>query len=152
MAPKQSVSLRVSTRTTAATAPRDRSSHMNQNRCWPGVPNTYNTRSAASVMRPKSIATVVEVLPGVALRSSTSMLAAVITASVRSGWISDTAPTNVVLPTPNPPATTILADVVRSERAKSTEHPFDQVATLVPRRVPAQRGVHRNKSLVDEVA
>jgi hypothetical protein len=29
-----------------------------------------------------------------------------------SGTISDTDPTNVVLPTPNPPATTILAEIV----------------------------------------
>ncbi len=33
------------------------------------------------------------------------------TASVVNGMISDTAPTNVVLPTPNPPATTIFAEV-----------------------------------------
>src|SRR4051812_17617935 len=53
----------------------------------------------------------------------------VMTASVRSGLISDTAPTNVVLPTPKPPATTIFAEVVArppSELAKSTEHPFEQ--------------------------
>ncbi len=37
--------------------------------------------------------------------------ASVITASVVSGRISDTAPTNVVFPTPNPPATTIFVDV-----------------------------------------
>ncbi len=55
----------------------------------------------------------------------------VITASVRSGLISETAPTNVVLPTPKPPATTIFAEVVERaapplELAKSTEHPFEQ--------------------------
>ncbi len=38
--------------------------------------------------------------------------AAVITASVVSGAISETAPTKVVLPTPKPPATTIFTDVV----------------------------------------
>ncbi len=37
------------------------------------------------------------------------------TASVGSGLISETAPTNVVLPTPKPPATTIFADVVERE-------------------------------------
>ena len=37
--------------------------------------------------------------------------ASVITASVVSGMISDTAPTNVVLPTPKPPATTIFVEV-----------------------------------------
>ncbi|WP_233576638.1 hypothetical protein [Saccharopolyspora rhizosphaerae] len=34
------------------------------------------------------------------------------TASVVSGTISDTEPTNVVLPAPKPPATTIFAEVV----------------------------------------
>ena len=57
--------------------------------------------------------------------------AEVMTASVRSGLISETAPTNVVLPTPKPPATTIFAEVVERaapplELAKSTEHPFEQ--------------------------
>src|SRR5712675_423086 len=56
-------------------------------------------------MRPKSIATVVVVFSVVARRSSTPRLATVIGASVVSGSISDTAPTRVVLPTPNPPAT-----------------------------------------------
>ena len=62
-------------------------------------------------MRPKSMATVVVVLFGVAARSSTPTLASVITASVVSGAISETDPTKVVLPTPNPPATTIFVDV-----------------------------------------
>ncbi|GAA5062761.1 hypothetical protein GCM10023259_052180 [Thermocatellispora tengchongensis] len=39
-------------------------------------------------------------------------LASVITASVVSGMISDTAPTKVVFPTPKPPATTIFVDVI----------------------------------------
>src|SRR4051794_31568236 len=81
-------------------------------------------------MRPKSIATVVVVLSGACVRSSIPAEAEVITASVRSGLISDTAPTNVVLPTPKPPATTIFAEVVERagplELAKSTEHPFEQ--------------------------
>src|ERR1700739_184501 len=118
-------------------APWIRSSHMNQNRCWPGVPNMYSTRSLSSVIRPKSIATVVVNLSGTCDRSSTSVLAEVITASVVSGVISDTDPTNVVLPTPNPPATTIFTDVIAVasaarpgpalELTKSTEHPFQQV-------------------------
>src|SRR5258708_1391762 len=58
------------------------------------------------------------------------------TASVVSGVISDTEPTNVVFPTPKPPATTIFTDVIAAsvavpgtalELAKSTEHPFEQV-------------------------
>src|SRR5689334_9717619 len=80
-------------------------------------------------MRPKSMATVVVVLSPVWVRSSMPAEADVITASVRSGLISETAPTNVVLPTPKPPATTIFAEVVArppSELAKSTEHPFEQ--------------------------
>src|SRR5262249_30659331 len=50
----------------------------------------------------------------------------------RSGLISETAPTRVVLPTPKPPATTIFAEVVARvgaaalELAKSTEDPFEQ--------------------------
>src|SRR4051812_17733082 len=82
-------------------------------------------------MRPKSMATVVVVLSPVWVRSSMPALADVMTASVRSGLISETAPTNVVLPTPKPPATTIFAEVVEREGpplelAKSTEHPFEQ--------------------------
>src|ERR1700678_191757 len=110
---------------------------MNQKRCCPGVLNMYSTRSLSSVIRPKSIATVVVDLSGTCDRSSTSVLATVITASVVSGVISDTEPTNVVLPTPNPPATTILTDVMAegaSDRGwatipatESTGQPFEQV-------------------------
>src|SRR5215218_2537797 len=89
-------------------------------------------RSWSRVMRPKSMATVVVVLSPVWVRSSMPAEALVMTASVRSGLISETAPTNVVLPTPNPPATTIFALVVDRavaaplELPKSTEHPFEQ--------------------------
>jgi hypothetical protein len=64
------------------------------------------------------------------------------TASVVSGAISDTEPTNVVLPTPKPPATTIFTEVVVAafasgraavlEPAKSTEHPFEQRQVRLP--------------------
>src|SRR5579875_22187 len=127
-------------------APWIRSSHMNQNRCWPGVPNRYRTRSLSSVIRPKSIATVVVDLSGTCDRSSTSVLATVITASVVSGVISDTEPTNVVLPTPNPPATTILTDVMAGasvlgwatlDLTESTEHPFEQMEVWTSLRVVA---------------
>src|SRR5919202_6836412 len=76
-------------------------------------------------MRPKSMATVVVVLFGVAVRSSTPTEALVMTASVRSGTISETAPTKVVLPAPNPPDTTIFVEREgrRSEPLKATEHP-----------------------------
>src|ERR1700761_8493812 len=59
-------------------------------------------------MRPKSIATVVEVLAGTPVASSTPAPASVMTASVVSGTISETLATEVVLPTPKPPATTTL--------------------------------------------
>jgi hypothetical protein len=81
---------------------------MNQKRSCPGVPNRYSTRSESSVIRPKSMATVVVVLSGSLDRSSMPTLAEVMTASVVRGVISETAPTRVVLPTPKPPATTIL--------------------------------------------
>jgi hypothetical protein len=56
------------------------------------------------------------------------------TASVVRGTISETDPTKVVFPAPNPPATTIFTDVVAlvaagrldSELTKSTEHPFQK--------------------------
>ena len=110
---------------------------MNQNRVWPGVPNKYRIRSSAMVMRPKSIATVVVSLPGTLDASSTPAPADVMTASVVSGSISETAPTSVVLPTPKPPAMTIFAEVIslgcapaRSELAKSTQYPFQQIHPL----------------------
>ena len=49
-------------------------------------------------------------------------LASVITASVVSGRISDTAPTKVVLPTPKPPATTIFVDVSAGLRPGSPDN------------------------------
>src|SRR5262245_58597843 len=63
-------------------------------------------------MRPKSMATVVVVLAPPGGRSSRPSLASVIHASVLMGGTSETEPTNVVLPTPNPPATTIFAEIV----------------------------------------
>src|SRR4051794_37885411 len=86
------------------------------------------------LIRPKSMATVVVILPGTCRLSSTPTPAEVMIASVVSGVISETEPTSVVLPTPNPPAMTIFAEVTRpaagrcdmSEPAKSTQHPFQQ--------------------------
>src|SRR5713101_4368046 len=111
---------------------------MNQNRCWPGVPNRYRINPASRVTRPKSMATVVVVLSGVCDRSSRPSLADVMTASVVRGVISDTEPTKVVLPTPKPPATTIFTDVIADaspppcgratlDLTESTKHPFEQV-------------------------
>ena len=107
---------------------------MNQNRVWPGVPNRYRIRSRSIEIRPKSMATVVVVLPGTCRVSSTPTPAEVMIASVVSGVISETEPTSVVLPTPKPPAMTIFADVTRpddgrcvmSEPPKSTQHPLQQ--------------------------
>src|SRR5918995_6960806 len=60
------------------------------------------------VRRPKSSATVVVVLPITPDRSSIPTDRSVIAASVCSTAISEAAPTNVVLPAPNPPAITTL--------------------------------------------
>src|SRR4029077_7410 len=77
---------------------------------------------------------------------SPSLLATVMTASVVSGVISDTEPTNVVLPTPNPPATTILTEVIAGASAlgwatldltESTKHPFEQMEVRTALRVIA---------------
>src|SRR5918995_5022624 len=110
---KLSVMRRGSTSTTAPRAPRQMSSHMKPKRSWPGVPNRYMTSVSSTVMRPKSMATVVVVLPWMWRRSSIPLDALVIAASVRSGSISEIAPTKVVLPTPKPPAMTNLTDVMR---------------------------------------
>src|SRR5690349_1232907 len=82
---------------------------MNQNRSWPGVPNRYSTRLwSRKDSLPKSMATVVVDLFSTPVTLSVAALAAVSVSSVVSGSISLTAPTNVVLPTPKPPATRIL--------------------------------------------
>src|SRR5918911_2976845 len=94
-------------------------------------------RSRSIEIRPKSIATVVVTLPGTCRVSSTPSPADVMIASVVRGSISETEPTSVVLPTPKPPAMTIFAEVIslgcapaRSELAKSTQHPFQQIHPL----------------------
>src|SRR5699024_11482699 len=107
----------------------------------------YGTWSDSSETRTNSIATVVVYLFGVPERSSTDTLASVIDASVVMGLISDTPPTSVVLPTPKPPATTILAEDVgpaatdvfasESNSPKATEHPFHEFDT---RSVPHTSG------------
>src|SRR5690242_4716795 len=132
---------------------------MNQKRFWPGVPNRYSTRSSASVMRPKSIATVVVDFAGVWARSSTPTDSLVTRASVRSGTISETDPTRVVLPTPNPPAMTIFVDAAvrltpgeALESTESTEGPFEEVKAFVVGGVLGQRGLHVHVALLDEVS
>src|SRR5262245_41292000 len=107
-------------------------------------------------MRPKSMATVVVVFPGTWRVSSTPTPADVMIASVVSGVISETEPTSVVFPTPNPPAMTIFADVTRppvgrcdmSEPAKSTQHPLQQFSAHRIIRVVQGCGlVHRDKTV-----
>src|SRR2546427_11651703 len=93
--------------------------------------------------------------------SSTERLASVICASVVSGATSDTAPTSVVLPTPKPPATTILADCVgplaadvfasESNSPKPTEHPLHEFDTGAVTNHGC-RGVHQHKAQGGEVA
>src|SRR4051812_19252563 len=98
---------------------------MNANRSWPGVPNRYITSDSSTVMRPKSIATVVVVLASTSEESSMPCDLEVIAASVVSGGISETADTNVVLPTPKPPATTSLTAVTRRRRGSvASECPY----------------------------
>src|SRR5689334_15840954 len=90
------------------------------------------------------MATVVCTLSGRAAVSSTPMLRDVSAASVVSGSISEMEPTNVVLPTPKPPATTILTGSGEpgaasggsvSERTDSIEHPLEQCAVGTGTRV-----------------
>src|SRR3712207_5702993 len=84
-------------------------------------------------MRPKSMATVVVVFVATLLVSSTPSLTLVMAASVVSGSISLIEPTKVVLPTANPPATTILTGSgaaveygSASEGLETIEHPFQE--------------------------
>src|SRR5262245_53131377 len=110
-------------------------------------------------MRPKSIATVVVDFPGVWARSSTPTDSLVTRASVRSGTISETDPTRVVLPTPNPPAMTIFVDAAvrltpweALESTESTEGPFEEVVTFVGGGGLGQGRLDVHVSLLDEVS
>jgi hypothetical protein len=94
----------------------------------------------------------VVLLSGTWDRSSTSVLATVIMASVVSGVISDTEPTNVVLPTPNPPATTIFTEVIAGgvpcgratlDLTESTKYPFEQIEIRAAFRVFALVDSHQ---------
>src|SRR5215217_3592701 len=139
MAGKQSSMRRRSTRITAPTAPLASSSHMNQKRDWPGVPNRYRISCSSTVMRPKSMATVVVVLSGTKAVSSIPTDSEVMCCSVVRGGISDTAPTKVVLPAPNPPATRTLSGISSrlvgggrrrvSTRTESIEQPSQDLMT-----------------------
>src|ERR1700761_8406570 len=123
-------------------------------------------------MRPKSNATVVVCLSTTRLPSSTPTLASVMISSVLSGAISLTAPTMVVLPTPNPPTTTILSPWLavrcngrerpgpgassgaRSEILEPNEHLLEHVGVgqLGPGRGGDRRPPDRDAALVEQVA
>src|ERR1700744_518576 len=84
---------------------------------------------------------------GVGSSMSTPTEASVTIASVRSGMISDTAPTKVVFPTPNPPAMTIFVEAwPRSEYAsecfKATHSPSYELVALITGRTFGQRSMY----------
>src|SRR5215472_4178628 len=124
--------------TTAPSAPSASSSHMNQNLCWPGVPNRYTTRSSRTVIRPKSMATVVVDFASTPSSASNWTLGSLRVSSVRSGLISLTELTRVVLPAPKPPAMRILIDTglsvstSRSEPAESISNILEQLGVGDP--------------------
>ena len=107
---------------------------MNQNRSWPGTPNRYSTRRSLIVMRPKSIATVVVVLPATPRRSSRPAPALDSRSSVSSGRTSLIALTSVVFPTPKPPAMRILCAASSWASAASLAPPAPSVPS-----VPSER-------------
>ena len=100
-------------------------------------------------MRPKSIATVVVRLSGTAAVSSTPSDAAVMVSSVRSGGISETARTSVVLPTPKPPATRILRGMssAGTEAIQESGEDLRRGAVRVPRGVDGRGGPASARSL-----
>src|SRR3954451_22787391 len=99
------------------------------------------------------MATVVVRLPGSAVTSSTPTDAAVNASSVSSGGISDRARTSVVLPTPNPPATTIFSGTGPASSGTETVQQALQHRdgrTTVP--AHRRRGVDHEEPGVGEVA
>src|SRR4029079_6658363 len=106
-------------------------------------------------MRPKSMATVVVDLDCTFEMSSWPSDAWVTRASVRSGTISETEPTRVVLPTPKPPATTIFVEAAARlplESTESTEGPFEEIEAFVVGGVLGQGRLHVDVALLDQVA
>src|ERR1700750_1897870 len=109
-------------------------------------------------MRSKTLGTVVVNFAGVWARSSTPTDSLVTRASVRSGTISETEPTRVVLPTPNPPAMTIFVDAAARgpgetlESTESTEGPFEEVEAFVIGGVLGQGRLHVHVSLLHQVS
>src|SRR6266702_5402342 len=108
-------------------------------------------------MRPKSSATVVVVLPSTPARSSTLPLISLITSSVRSGAISLTEPTKVVLPTPKPPAiSSFTADVPRvgwPEVSKPTDAIKYRLKYVHVRIIHSSwRSTEKEEALLDQIA
>src|ERR687887_459911 len=105
-------------------------------------------------MRPKSKATVVVDFSPVPATSSTPIARSVMAASVVSGSISDTAPTNVVLPTPKPPDTTIFADTAAGGWSKRTDTVTDPLQYLPGGNAPRPQRVvmHGHETLGRQVA
>src|SRR3569833_561951 len=107
------------------------------------------------VMRPKSIATVVVVLASTPATSSTRTPRSVRISSVRSGLVSETAPTSVVFPAPKPPAMRILIALgslrpCRSKRMESIDH--CPVHLLVVHEFGVGlRVLHRDETLVEKI-
>src|SRR3990172_8179927 len=115
----------LSTMTMKPSMPSERISHMKSNRFWPGVPNRYSTRSSSTVMRPKSMATVV-----VSLTRSASVE---ILRSVETTSISLTDWMKAVLPALNGPVTTILTVCMiapRLDRPDAADQPLDERGLL----------------------
>src|SRR4051794_31565259 len=110
-------------------------------------------------MRPKSIATVVDVLSTAVPTSSMPMLRSVIAASVLRGAISEIEATKVVFPTAKPPAMMIFTGIGTtssdamgtSERGETIEDPFEEssigTATFV-----GHANVGHQQALADEIA
>ena len=94
------------------------------------------------MIRPKSIATVVVRLSGTRAGSSTPTEAEVISCSVSSGGISDSEPTSVVLPTPNPPAISTLSGMrsVESACTKTLQEPLEDFGGGLPSAVVGTGG------------
>ena len=99
------------------------------------------------------MATVVVFFIGVASSPSTPDDCCVTNASVRKGMISETAPTNVVLPAPNPPEMTIFVEAEcrldmrslgarPSECPKATQGPSYQFTSFVVCRRITEGGMH----------
>src|ERR1700755_768046 len=98
------------------------------------------------VTRPKSMATVGVVLPVPGSSRSVCSVAAVIHDSVLIGGISEMAPTEVVFPTPNPPAMTILAGVICGS---GTSGELEKPGTKSLQKLDVLRGVRRPAIVVD---